>query len=200
MKDNAREFILKNLRQALSGTTIVATKPPMPPAESHFRLEHNPDMVLNFAQKYMMSGGVLNYAASNGDVADVLNAWIRANNIKDIDCGTLELSQFLQNLDLETRNFSAIGDQSHYGVLLCECLVAWNGSVVITSNCFQNKEKIVIPENTVLVAFSSQVARDLKSYTSPKGKEDSLPKQTLMLYPENLDHSKTQLLLIEDQN
>lgn len=200
MKDNAREFIIKNLRQALSDAGRVAAKPPAPVSVSHFRLAYNEDMVLNFVNKYMLCGGNLNYAQSNADVANVLNPWIRQNNIQTIDCGTPELVQYLQNLDLETRKFATIGDESRFGVILCENLVAWDGSIVITSNCFQSKEKIVMPENTVLIAFSSLVVPDLKSILSQKAKDGAMPQQTEILFPENLDHKKTQILLIEDQN
>lgn len=200
MKDNAREFIIKNLRQALSDAGRVAVKPPASVSASHFRLAYNDDMVLNFVNKYMLCGGNLNYAQSNADVANILNAWISENNISTIDCGTSELAQFLQNLDLKSRQFATIGDESRYGVILCENLVAWDGSIVITSNCFQNKEKIVMPENTVLIAFSSLVVPDLKTILTQKSKEGAMPLQTQILFPENLDHKKTQILLVEDQN
>ncbi|MBR4803381.1 MAG: hypothetical protein IK032_01935, partial [Bacteroidales bacterium] len=126
MKDNAREFIIKNLRQALAlnDANTVATKPPSTPSVSHFRLAYNEDMVLNFVNIYMLSGGNLNYAVSNTDVANILNAWIRENKIITIDCGTTELVNYLKNLDLETRNFATIGDTSKFGILLCESLVA----------------------------------------------------------------------------
>lgn len=202
MKDNAREFIIKNLRQALAlnDANKVAPKPPSTASASHFRMVYNDDMVLNFVNKYMLCGGNLNYAVSNTDVANILNAWIRENNISTIACGTSELTQFLQNLDLETRRFAAIGDNSKYGILLCESLVAWDGSIVITSNCFEDKEKIVMPENIVLVAFSSQVVPDLKTCLAQKAKDGQLPLQSQILYPENLDHKRIQMLLVEDQN
>ena len=100
---------------------------------------------------------------------------------------------------METRTFATIGDTSKYGVLLCESLVAWDGSIVITSNCFENKEKIVMPENIVLVAFSSLVVPDLKTCLE-KAKDGQLPMQSQILYPENLDHKRIQMLLVEDQN
>lgn len=201
MKDNAREFIIKNLRQALFSTNKAAPKQPAVPADSYFRLEHSDDMVLNFVKQYMINGGVLNYATNNSEVADVLNPWIGQNNIKTVECGTSELSQYLQNLGLETNRFAIIeSPDCRFGVVLCESLIAWDGSVVVTSDCFEGKAKIIMPENIVLVAFSSLVVRDFKTYITQKGKDQPMPQQIEVLYPEKMDHKKIQILLIEDQN
>ena len=200
MKDNAREFIIKNLRQALSDIGQVQPKAPAPATDSHFRLAYNDDMVLNFVNRYMVCGGNLNYAAENADVANLLNPWIMQKGLKTVDCSTSELSQYLKNLNLSADNFGLVGESSRCGVLLCDALVAWNGSVVVTSSCFENKEKIVMPENTVMIAFSSQVTHDLKTFLAQKGREGTMPQQIQVLYPENIDHTKNQILLIEDQN
>ena len=200
MKDNAREFIIKSLRQALLTPGKVPSSPTNP-IGSHFKLELNSDMVLNFVHKYMLCGGNLNYGTTNTEVADIINNWVHKNDIATIECGTYELLQYIQNLNLESKQFATIsGDECRFGVLLCDTLVAWDGSIVISSDCFEDKEKIIIPEYTVMVAFSSQVVPDLKTYLTRKSKDEDMPKQLQVIYPENIDHSKVQMLLIEDQN
>lgn len=201
MKDNAREFIIKNLRQALvTSNKEVVPPPPMTAHTPHFRLKHDDDIVFNFVKQYMLCGGTLDYGTNNAEVAEILNKWIIANKIDTVECGTSSLVQYIRNLGLQAKNITTFKGNSRYGIVLCETLVAWDGSIVITSDCFEGNEKILMPENIVLVAFSSQVVRDFKTYTSQKGKESPLPKQMQILYPENLDHKKTQMLLIEDQN
>ncbi len=200
MKDNAREFIVKSLRQALLNTGKVP-QPPANPSGSHFRLEHSDDMVLNFVKKFMLCGGNLNYGTTNSEVADILNHWVHQNNIGTVECGTSELVNYIRNLNLEAENYATIAESKcRFGVLLCETLVAWDGSVVMSSDCFEDKEKIIIPENTVMVAFSSQVVPDFRTYITRKSKDGNMPRQLQILYPENIDHKKTQMLLIEDQN
>ena len=201
MKDNAREFIINNLRNALLDANPVST-PTAGQNGSYFKMEHSDDPVLNFVKLYMLDGGIVNYCTSNSEIENLLNQWISSFHITEIQCGTTDLLQYLQNLNLKVDALSTIKSSTtcKFGVLLCDALVAWNGEIVISSDCFDEKNSVSIPENCVIVAFSSQIISDLKSYLSQKKNSDNLPQQIQLLNPKQLDHKKIQILLIEDQN
>ena len=101
-----------------------------------------------------------------------------------------------------TDSLSLIGstEACKYGLVTCDSLIAWNGSILISNENFERKT-VNMPENSILIAFTSQVLLDWKSYlkqTEENGRK--VPDQIVSLKPNTLTNTKIQLLLIEDQN
>ena len=200
MNDNAKEFIIKNLRQSLIDKNQL-TNVGCGPNASYFKLQHSDDLVINFTKSFMLMGGNLAYCVSIEDFAQTLDKWILTNKLEDVHCCSQELSTYVQSLGLSANKFSVIGaDLCNYGLVTCDALIAWNGSILISGENFENKV-INMPENSVLIAFSSQVVHDWKAYQ--KQLEDngkSVPDEIFCLKPNALIDRKIQLILIEDQN
>lgn len=201
MKDNAKEFIIKNLRQSLIDKNQLATLGYNTDA-SHYKLLHSEDMMINFVKAFMLMGGNVDYCVTNEDFGKILNQWISKNGVHDIKCSSKGLCTYIQNLDLTTDSFSLISgtDVCRYGLVTCDSLIAWNGSILVSNESFEDSV-INMPENCVLIAFSSQVVHDWKAYmkqNEENGKK--LPDQILTLKPNTLTDTKIQLILIEDQN
>lgn len=201
MNDSAKEFIIKNLRQSLIDKNQLPA-PSRSANASHYRLLHSEDMMINFVKAFMLMGGKVEYCVTNEDLARNLKQWISENNVQDIKCSSNVLCTYIQSLNLGTDSLSLIGstEACKYGLVTCDSLIAWNGSILISNENFERKT-VNMPENSILIAFTSQVLLDWKSYlkqTEENGRK--VPDQIVSLKPNTLTNTKIQLLLIEDQN
>lgn len=114
------------------------------------------------------------------------------------------LTQFLESLAVENIFTATPEKEYEVGIFLCESLVAWDSSILITDRQGFGNPFSHFPKHTVIIAFTSQVVPNLEAATL-RMKEQypnaQFPSQVAILNPETLlqEGKKLTVILIEDQ-
>ncbi len=198
MKENEnKEHIIKNIRKALlNRKTMEETLHDGNISISKFSRED--DLPIVFVENFIKAGGKLLYCTSEEEIKVQLNSVISLYSKQEVCCCSQNLTHFFNNLGLSNIHHPAsLNTPCEIGIMPCESLLAWNGSVVIS-----NGQGIMqLPKILILFAFSTQVVADWKE-ASIRLKEQynyDIPNQVVLLQPKNQHFKKIYLLLAEDQ-
>lgn len=114
---------------------------------------------LNFAKQFTQSGGRFLYCAEKSDVQEAIAQLMAEHQWSDCFCDNTELQQQLDAVQLNYQK----ADLRNADVIVsdCEYLIAFNGSIMISSKQSDNKKIDILPENHVIVAYTSQIVKNL---------------------------------------
>jgi len=207
MRDNRlKEQVLKNIREALMerdehqqececGTS----------SDNTFVAADIDDMSVYFAQNFTRRGGTMYYCHNETDISLRIKEIQHQHGDINICCGSENLVTFLENLDIQGACLSEPDKRFPLGATLCEALIAWQGSVVISSNQGLGATMPALTDSIVVLAFTSQVVADWETaYERMKLLYPEMPDQLMVTNPSSYAYRKgaqrIYLILIEDED
>lgn len=206
MKDNRqKEIVLKDIREALINRNNVENIELSTVEACTFVDPEVNDLSVLFAERFTQRGGTLYYCYNESDIKNRIEEIQRRHEDVVIGCASENLNSFLGHLGIENRCTCDCSKRYPLGATLCEALIAWQGSIVISSN---QGLGITIPSLspvTIVLAFTSQVVSDWES-TNERLKDlyPQFPDSLMVTNPASYAYRKKQqkiyLILIEDED
>jgi L-lactate dehydrogenase complex protein LldG len=121
----------------------------------------NDDPVMIFAENIVESGGKFIYCKNDDDLIDKLFSLIDYRNwLNHIVSYGDKLKEFLIAGGLHTNDIK--DNETEVGIILCHCIAARNGSIIITSNQTEKNELQKFPNILIIIAYTSQITIDIK--------------------------------------
>lgn len=197
--DRIKEQLFRSVREALiernniaDSDIHVADKTPADDAAD--------SLFITFAQNFTRAGGTVHYCYKESDIRERLLEIRRQHGDINIGCASENLAGFLTHLKVENSEPNG----SPLVAILCEALIARQGGIVISSNLGLGTTIPALPENTVIIAFTSQVVNDWEAANERiKQLYPNYPDQIMMVNPNNYacrkGLQKLYLILIEDE-
>lgn len=204
MKDNRlKEQVFRGIREALierNDINVIDTHV----AGSSFIDEKTDDLSVLFAQNFTRAGGTIHYCYNENDIRDKILEIQNRHGNATIGCASENLDGFLGHLKVENRENCNLEHLYTLGATLCEALIAWQGSIVISSNLGLGTTIPSLPETTIVIAFTSQVVTDWEAANERlKQLYPNYPDQIMVTHPASYAYRKGQqkiyLILIEDE-
>ena len=173
-------------------------------AESPFINGDEKDLSVVFAKSFPKNYGGLFYCYSEDDLRNKVLEIQQLHNGATIGCASENLTGFLKHLNVENCETCDLGHTHQLGATLCEALIAWQGSIVISSNLGLGTTIPSLPETTIVIAFTSQVVADWEEANERiKQLYPNYPDQIMVTHPASYAYRKGQqklyLILIEDE-
>jgi len=205
MKDNRlKEQVLKNIRMALIDKNAISD------CDIHAKVGHtfiNPgddDLSVVFAKNFITAGGTLFYCFNESDIRNRIEEIQHRHNDIVIGCASENLYNYLGHLNIDNRCVCEPTKRYPLGTILCEALLAWQGSIVISSNLGLGRTLPALPETTIVIAFTSQVVSDWESaHERLRLIYPTFPDQLVVTNPGGYSYKKEMhklyLILIEDE-
>ncbi|MBP5536508.1 MAG: hypothetical protein J6X62_06925 [Bacteroidales bacterium] len=157
MKESSKETIIKSLRSSLMDKAECEPEPSE--TEQYFDLPDD-DLPIVFAQQFTKAGGTLYYCANEEEVGLRLSHVCSQYSSTAMICSSDSLTGFVKNLVQGDVRTVRPGEAPKVGIVACEALLAWNGTVAVTAMQGLGTTLEAMPPVTVLVAFTSQVTTD----------------------------------------
>ncbi len=206
MKDNRlKEQVLKDIREAMIDKNVIADCDVPSTPGSTFLHAGDDDLSVVFAKKFTSAGGKLHYCYNEADIRKrIIEIQQQYNNVA-IGCASENLTTFLGHLNVENCCTCDLSHRYPLGAILCEALIAWQGSIVISSNLGLGITVPALPEATIVLAFTSQVVTDWEIANQRiKQLYPEYPEQVIITNPASYAYrkgmQKIYLILIEDEN
>ena len=204
MKDNRlKEKVLKDIRMAMVDRNTIADCGAPHTVGTSF-INDDDDLSVVFARNFTRAGGTLYYCYNESDIRDrIVEIQHRSNDIA-IGCASENLTNFLGHLNVVNCQTCSPTTVYPLGATLCEALIAWQGSIVITSNLGLGTTIHALPETTIILAFTSQVVTDWEMANERlRQLYPELPDQIVITHPASYAYrkgsQKLYLILIEDE-
>ena len=205
MKDNRRkEQVLKDIREALINKHEVADAVMGTAPGTAFIDPDGQDLSVVFAQNFTRAGGTLFYCYNERDIRDRISEIQHRHGDVAIGCASANLTSFMGHLDVKDCATCTPDQRYPLGATLCEALIAWQGSVVISSNLGLGRTTPALSETTIVLAFTSQVVTDWEMANQRlRQLYDDYPSLLTVVHPASYAFRKGQqklyLILIEDE-
>ena len=206
MKENRlKEQVFKDIREALIDRNEVADCDAPTTVGNTFIDPKGDDLSVVFAQNFTRAGGTLHYCYNEKDIRKRILEIQRLHGDIAIGCASENLTGFLKHLDVENCCTCDRSKQYPLGAILCEALIAWQGSIVISSNLGLGLTVPALPETTMVLAFTSQVVSDWEAANERlRLLYPQYPDLTVVTHPAAYSYrkglQKLYLILIEDED
>lgn len=156
----SKENILKRVRNALSQPVPL----PFPQAEgkqSVFVKEEG-DLSILFAESFSQLSGRFVFCQNHQELAENLNALVKAHQWKSVYCRELQLLHTLESSQIPEMNASDDIREADAGLTTCEVLVARTGTVVVSAAQPSGRTVGIFPPAHLVVAYTDQLVFDLR--------------------------------------
>lgn len=203
MKDNKyKEKVFKDIREALIDKSDADT------SANHAAVTSDntggEDLSVLFAERFTQAGGTLYYCGDESEIRTRIAEIQQHHGNVTIGCASDNLTGFINHLNIGNCCTCEPSKIYPLGAILCEALIAWQGSVVISSNLGLGTTTPALFENTIVLAFTSQVVSDWEAANERlKQLYPNYPAQIMVTHPASLAYRKKQqrlfLILIEDE-
>lgn len=204
MKDNRlKEQVLRTIREALIEKNEISDRE-LSLSRSPFIDPQENDLSVVFADKFSKAGGKIYYCYNEEDLRTRILEIQQIHGGTTIGCSSENLTEFLGHLNIENRATCDMEHTTKLGATLCEALIAWQGSIVISSNLGLGITIPSLPETTIVIAFTSQVVSDWEEANERiKQLYSNYPGQIMVTHPASYAYRKGQqklyMILIEDE-
>ena len=161
MKDNRlKEEVFKDIREALINKNVIADDSAPAVSGTAFIDAEGLDLSVVFAQNFTRAGGTLYYCYNEKDIHDRIIEIQHHHGDVTIGCASENLTRFMGHLNVANCVTCCMDQCYPLGATLCEALIAWQGSVVISSYLGLGRTMPALSETTIVLAFTSQVVAD----------------------------------------
>jgi len=162
------------------------------------------DLPVVYAKSFIQAGGMLHYCLDEAAISKALRDIQHQNGDCAIGCASENLTTFMGHLGIPDCSTCTLDASHQLGASLCEALLAWQGSIVITSNLGLGKTILSLPKTTIIIAFTSQVVTDWEMANKRlKQLYGDYPATVLIANPNSYacrrGLQKLHLILIEDE-
>ena len=203
MKDNRlKEQLFRNIREALIERDDLSDCD-IPVADTSSLVGHDDDLCITFTKSFTQAGGTLHYCYKESDIRSQLLDIQHLHGDATIGCASDNLNSFLGHLEVDNRAMLPF-ESPTLGATLCEALIADQGSMVISSNLGLGVTVPALCDNTIVLAFTSQVVADWRMASERlKQLYPIYPDQIMVAHPASYacrkGLQKFYLILIEDE-
>ena len=201
MKESTnKEKILKALRNALLTKTSEVS---CADSSSSFYKIEDKDLSIAFAKTFTLSGNSLYYCTNEEELHQHLVQIVSSLN-ENITCYNEVFHNFIQSFGIPNVSLAETNKSYPLGIMLCENLIAQDGSITFTEKQGYHSTLTTFPEIFIVLGFTSQVVDTYKASINQiriRYTENS-PKYILTLGADTLNTeniSKLIVLLVEDQ-
>ena len=174
-ESTSREKVLKKIRDAI----ISKTDPPYPKADPDKPLynEMSEPADITFAQELTTAGGNFIYCSHELEFLQKLKMLITEEGLGEIYANEPVLIEFLEAGKIPYVTGEEAFKTVKSGLTTCEFLVARTGSIMVSSALGSGRRLMIFPEIHMVVAFTSQLAPELKDALGwiKKKYEDGMP-------------------------
>ncbi|MBQ9586602.1 MAG: hypothetical protein IJR26_01890 [Bacteroidales bacterium] len=205
MKDNQhKEKVFKDIREALINKNEIGDCDVHAAVGATFIDPAADDLSVVFAQNFSRAGGTLYYCYNEGDIQKRIEEIQRRHGDITIGCASENLTGFLGHLNVADCCTCDPTVCYPLGATLCEALIAWQGSIVISSNLGLGRTIPALSETTIVLAFTSQVVSDWEMANERiRLLYPQYPEQIVVSHPASYAFrkgmQKIYLILIEDE-
>ena len=145
--------------------------------EEEIDLSISKDVALDekFAKFFSEAGGHFLYCETKSEALSYLNKIIDSEGISRFICFEDDLQKMLNNIGANFINYpSATAD---FNFVACESLIAYNGSIMLSSDKTAGRKISELPENYIVFANYSQIVDNLSAAMQilNRTKTDKLP-------------------------
>lgn len=216
---NHKEQMLKDIREALMERNDISESDCPLSDGSAFVVADSNDLSVTFAKNFTEAGGTMYYCYNEADIAARIAFIQKTSGNATIACASDNLFSFLGHLNVNSLQAPTPAPNSpqstesspqtqtpqpSFGAILCEALLAWNGSIVISSNQGIGVSTPALYETTIVLAFTSQVVVDWETaHERIRDLYDHYPECMIVTNPSAQGYRKGQqklyLILIEDE-
>lgn len=174
---SAREEILGNLRKA--------HHPEIQFHDFEGQIYHPIEISLDkeFKKKLESIGGTVHMADSETELYTLLKDFLLPFQNKNICCHEDEICEKLVKYGIPFSNYSALNKEIEAGITSCEFLIAYTGSVMVSSAQKGGRQMFVYPPVHVIIARQNQLVDYLeKAYSDIQEKyKDNLPSHIALI-------------------
>lgn len=141
---------------------------------------------VQFTKKFVEGGGLFFYSGDEQETLLNLKEIIDNEQIEEVICFDKELNSLLNRLNVNhTINFNSNSD---YAFIKCEYLVAFDGSIMVSSHTNLGRKSEEMPSNLIIFAnpgqFVSNISEALQKLKSAK--KDNIPTNISSIKGKNL--------------
>lgn len=141
---------------------------------------------VQFTKKFVEGGGLFFYSGDEQETLLNLKEIIDNEQIEEVICFDKELNSLLNRLNVNhTINFNSNSD---YAFIKCEYLVAFDGSIMVSSHTNLGRKSEEMPSNLIVFAnpgqFVSNISEALQKLKSAK--KDNIPTNISSIKGKNL--------------
>lgn len=155
----AKERMLKKIRQAL----LHKRENPYPDFEdTPLYMDEGESLDVVFAGALTAAGGHFIYCDGEIDLIDNLIAFVEENKVSKLALWETGLQNFLGKYGFPFMGREVPLEEIEVGVTSCECLVARNGSVLVSNSSESGRALGVSPPIHLVIAKASQLVLDVK--------------------------------------
>ncbi|MBN2174875.1 MAG: LUD domain-containing protein [Bacteroidales bacterium] len=159
-ESTSREKVLKKIRNAL----ISKHDNPYPSLDNDSSVYHelNDSLDITFAQEFTKVAGKFVYCETQSDLENNLITLIGDKKWKNIFCLEPGIKKMLEQAGIPYQSEETDFQNAEVGITYCEYLIARFGSIMISSKQASGRRLNVFPEYHIVIAYSSQIVRELK--------------------------------------
>ncbi|MBN2614416.1 MAG: lactate utilization protein [Bacteroidales bacterium] len=176
-----KEKILKGVRDALLNKTENPFQDVNFSQQVYQSLKDEKEV--EFARKLIEMGGAFVYCANEQELIENLNKLTNEKNWPSYYVVDDHLKALLQSGGIEYDDREDHFSEMQVGVTRCDFLIARFGSVMVSSGLGSGRRMFVFPEVHVVVAYASQVVKELKEALNGMRKKysEGLPSQMTVI-------------------
>jgi len=155
-----KEKVLKQIRNAL------ISKQPSPfqsvDFESPIYADRDEDPSVIFVEEFTANGGKFLYCENEDELMENIGSVVTDRAIPAIFCTEERLRYLLNKAEIPATSDESKIDSTKATLTFCEFLIARIGGIMVSSKTNSGRKLSVIPEIHLVVAYSSQLVRELK--------------------------------------
>ncbi len=122
-------------------------------------IDENEDSETRFVRLYNETGGKFLYSDNESELLSYLKEISNENHFSSFWCANSKLQQYLKSLDIV---FTIVPDaKNQINLIDCEYLIAFNGSIMISSHQTDNRKLHELSNTFIVVAYPDQVVNNI---------------------------------------
>ena len=157
----------------------------------HFSFDENEPDDMVFVKKFNASGGNFIYCENQKEFLFSINSILLENNISELICFDDSIQKKLDKANIQYKiEFGESSLKSDFLLMPCEYLIAFDGSIMVSSDQTKKYKINELPYNIIIYANASQVVTNISSALRgiKSTKDNQLPSNITCLKGNKLDH------------
>ncbi|APD07467.1 hypothetical protein UJ101_01960 [Flavobacteriaceae bacterium UJ101] len=122
-------------------------------------VEYNEDGETRFVRLYNETGGKFLYSGNESELLSYLKEIAHENNFTSFWCADPKLQKYLNSLGIEYTTVPNARNQIN--LIDCEYLIAFNGSVMISSHQTDNRKLHEMSNTFIVIAYPNQIVDNI---------------------------------------
>ncbi len=122
-------------------------------------VEEYEDQETRFVRLYNETGGKFLYSENESELLNYLKEIAHENNFSSFWCSNSSFQKYLKSLGIEYT--TTLDSQNQINLIGCEYLIAFNGSVMISSHQTDNRKLHEMSDTFIFIAYPDQIVDNI---------------------------------------